>query len=119
MFNEINWDYFSNFFDEPKMKKIFYEFLISVKIYLSRDNLKNFNNLKEILNILSINDNFLKISVLDSQNKINFFSCLGGLFRFFQNYSEKHKINISSKFDNYNNYENYLINYLKLAEFTK
>ena len=119
MFNEINWDYFSNFFDEPKMKKIFYEFLISVKIYLSRDNLKNFNNLKEILNILSVNDNFLKISVLDSQNKINFFSCLGGLFRFFQNYSEKHKINISSKFDNYNNYENYLINYLKLAEYTK
>ena len=118
MFNEINWDNFSYFFDEPKMKKIFYEFLISVKIYISRDHLKNFNNLKEIFDILSSNDNILKISVLDSQNKINFFSCLGGIFRFYQNYSEKHKINISSNFDNYNNYENYLINYLKLSENT-
>ena len=118
MFNEINWDNFSYVFDEPKMKKIFYEFLISVKIYISRDHLKNFNNLKEIFDILSSDDKILKISVLDSQNKINFFSCLGGLFRFYQNYSEKHKINISSNFDNYNNYENYLINYLKLSENT-
>ena len=116
MFNELDWDNFLGFLSDPKMKKIFLEFLISIKIYLSKDNLKNFNNLKEISYILNPEEKTLKISLLEPQNTKIFFSCLGGLFRFFQNYSKEYKININSIFDKNNNYKNYLINYPTLIK---
>ena len=116
MFNELDWDNFLGFLSHPKTKKIFLEFLISIKIYLSKDNLKNFNNLKEISYILNPEEKTLKISLLEPQNTKIFFSCLGGLFRFFQNYSKEYKININSIFDKNNNYKNYLINYPTLIK---
>jgi hypothetical protein len=65
------------------------------------------------VNIFDSNKNILYVSALPTGNDIRFFSCLGGIFRFYQNYSKKHKINISNVYYN-NNYEPYLKCYLDI-----
>jgi len=85
--------------------------VITIQIYLSTETFKNNNNLNIIEKILDEN---IFLSII-KKNKQIFFSCLGGIFRYYQFYAFKHKHIIKNIYNKYD-YEPFLFTYPNIIE---
>ena len=115
-YNNLMQDFIKN---NKKISQYYCEYIITMQIYLSSKCCKNNNNFKLINNMFETED--LAISVVDNdkKNKFLFFSCIGGMFNYYQSSAKKNKKNIKSIFQKYQYepflfaYPNILINNLK------
>jgi hypothetical protein len=118
-FNNLMQDFIKN---NKKISQFYCEFIITMQIYLSPNNFKNNNNF-EIINKMfqKDNENNILISVVDNnqKNKFLFFSCIGGIFKFYQSSAKKMKKNVKNLFQKFQYepflvaYPNILLNHLK------
>ena len=115
-YNNLMQDFIKN---NKKISQYYCEYIITMQIYLSSKCCKNNNNFKLINNMFETED--LAISVVDNdkKNKFLFFSCIGGMFNYYQSSAKKNKKNIKNIFQKYQYepfiyaYPNILINNLK------
>ena len=109
-FNNLMQDFIKN---NKKISQFYCEFIITMQIYLSPNNFKNNNNF-EIINKMfqKDNENNILISVVDNnqKNKFLFFSCIGGMFKFYQSSAKKMKKNVKNLFQKFQ-YEPFLVAY--------
>jgi hypothetical protein len=92
-YNELMQDFVKN---NKKISQFYCEYIITMQIYLSSNNYKNNNDFKII-------NSMFEISAVDDgehKNKLLFFSCIGGMFKFY-------KKNIFEKYQ----YEPFLVAY--------
>ena len=88
--------------NNKKISQFYCEYIITMQIYLSSDNYKNNNNFKII-------NKMFEISTIDDsehKNKFLFFSCIGGMFKYYQSLAKKNKktLKIFSKNINMNHF---------------
>ncbi len=111
-YNELMQDFVKN---NKKISQFYCEYIITMQIYLSSNNYKNNNNFKII-------NKMFEISAIDDgehKNKFLFFSCIGGMFKFYQQSNKKNKKNEKNIFKEYQYepflvaYPNILLNHLK------
>ena len=85
--------------------------MITIQIYLSSETFKNNNNLEIIEKIFEEN---IFMSTI-KKNKQLFFSCLGGIFRYYHFNATKYKHITKTIYNNYD-YESFLIAYPNIIE---
>jgi hypothetical protein len=111
-YNELMQDFVKN---NKKISQFYCEYIITMQIYLSSNNYKNNNNFKII-------NKMFEISAIDDgehKDRFLFFSCIGGMFKFYQQSNKKNKKNEKNIFEEYQYepflvaYPNILLNYLK------
>ena len=99
-YNELMQDFVKN---NKKISQFYCEYIITMQIYLSSNNYKNNNNFKII-------NSMFEITAVDDgehKNKLLFFSCIGGMFKFYQQSVKKNKKNIFEEYQ----YEPFLVAY--------
>ena len=111
-YNELMQDFVKN---NKKISQFYCEYIITMQIYLSSNNYKNNNKFKII-------NKMFEISAIDDgehKNRFLFFSCIGGMFKFYQQSVRKNKKNEKNIFEEYQYepflvaYPNILLNHLK------
>ena len=97
-FNNLLQNFIQN---NKKISQFYCEYVITMQIYLSSNNYKNNNNFK-IINSMFETEN-LVISTIENEkkNKFLFFSCIGGMFKFYQSLTDKNKKSINNIFEEY------------------
>ena len=93
--------------NNKKISQYYCEYVIIMQIYLSSHNFKNNNDFTVINNMFESEKLAISLLENDKKKKFLFFSCIGGMFKFYQSSAKKNKKKIKNIFYKYQ-YEDYL-----------